>query len=163
MRNGLQQAKRFISVLIVAFLCSIGSPVLWAQAQDAGQPPAGNAKEETQLTKDTPGWMEARLAKIHRKLHITSEQEAAWNEYAKGMRETAESMQPLYERYYHEQHTMNAVENMRLYMEMSEAHARVQKVLIPLFEKLYNGFSDKQKRIADEFFADQPKAGHVKK
>jgi len=163
MRNDLRQITHFICVLTITLFCSTILNVCLVQAQDAGQAPTPSTQVKPQPTKDSPEWMEARLTKIHQKLHITNEQEAIWNEYAKGMREAAQSMQPLYTRYYKEQSTMNAVENMHLYMEMSEANAKAQKTLIPLFEKLYNTLSDKQKTIADEFFSDQPTPARQKK
>ena len=163
MQKDLCRAMHFMCIVMVAFFILSTISIFLAQAQESGQSPAPSTQVKPKPTKDSPEWMDARLTKIHRKLRITSEQEGAWNDYAKGMRETAESMQPLYAKYYKEQHTMNAVENMRLFMEMSEAHAKVQKVLIPLFEKLYNMFSDKQKAIADEFFSDEPASSRHKK
>jgi hypothetical protein len=149
--------------MILMFASVPNACLAQAPALDSTQTPAATDAEKAKPSKDSSDWIEARIAKLHRKLHITPEQESAWNDYAMGMRDTAKSMQPLYIKYYNHQNTMTAIENMQLYMEMAEGHAKSQRVLIPLFEKVYNMMTYGQKQIADEIFSDQAKPKQRKK
>lgn len=154
-------------VCITAAIVLLGGVVSLASAQakaaDAPKAPAANAEEQAKAAKFSADWMDARLEKLHRKLHITQAQEAAWNDYAQAMRESSKAMEPLYNRYYTEQATMTAVENMKLFMAMSEERAKSQRQLIPLFEKLYTMMSDQQKQTADELYSDQERPKPRKK
>ncbi len=47
---------------------------------------------------------------------------------------------------------MNAVDNLKSYGEISEAHADSIKKLIPVFADLYASMSDAQKKEADALF-----------
>jgi hypothetical protein len=48
--------------------------------------------------------------------------------------------------------TMNAVQNMQSYEQISEQHARRVQKLVPAFQKLYDAMPDQQKRLADQVF-----------
>ena len=48
--------------------------------------------------------------------------------------------------------TMNTVEDLKSYSEITQAHADGLKNFIPVFEALYAGMSDDQKKDADTLF-----------
>jgi hypothetical protein len=48
--------------------------------------------------------------------------------------------------------TMSAVEDLKSYCEIAEAHADGLKKFIPVFEPLYAGMSDVQKKSVDTLF-----------
>jgi len=55
--------------------------------------------------------------------------------------------------------TMSAVEDLKSYCEIAEAHADGLKNFIAVFEPLYTGMSDAQKKSADMLFRHH---GHMK-
>jgi protein CpxP len=109
----------------------------------AGHPVAGKNAEER---------VEGRIKELHAQLHITPAEEPQWNEFAQVMRENARDMDQAFMQRAQQFPTMNAVQNMQSYQEISEQHAqRVQK-LVPAFQKLYEVMPDQQKRLADQVF-----------
>ena len=47
---------------------------------------------------------------------------------------------------------MNAVDNLKSYEQITDAHAEGLKKIMPDFEKLYNQMSPAQKKTADSVF-----------
>ena len=47
---------------------------------------------------------------------------------------------------------MNAVDDLRSYETLADAHAEGLKKLVPAFEALYNSMSEEQKKNADAVF-----------
>jgi protein CpxP len=109
----------------------------------AGHPVPGKNAEER---------VEGRIKELHAQLQITPAEEPQWNEFAQVMRENARDMDQVFMQRAQQFPTMNAVQNMQSYEEISEQHAqRVQK-LVPAFQKLYDAMPDQQKRLADQVF-----------
>lgn len=109
----------------------------------AGHPVAGKNAEER---------VEARIKELHAQLRITPAEEPQWNEFAQVMRENARDMDEAFMQRAQQYPTMNAVQNMQSYEQISEQHAqRVQK-LIPAFQKLYDAMPDQQKQLTDQVF-----------
>lgn len=109
----------------------------------AGHPVAGKNAEER---------VEARIKELHAQLRITPAEEPQWNEFAQVMRENARDMDEAFIQRAQQYPTMNAVQNMQSYEQISEQHAqRVQK-LIPAFQKLYDAMPDQQKQLTDQVF-----------
>jgi len=111
----------------------------------------GEVSKPAELSK--PHLIEARINELHKKLMITSAQEAAWNDLAKVMHDNAETMKGLLEKWIEQDGKMNAVENLKHHGEMAQAQDEGMKKLIPAFENLYNMMSDSQKKNADKLFA----------
>ncbi|MBV9687991.1 MAG: Spy/CpxP family protein refolding chaperone [Alphaproteobacteria bacterium] len=96
--------------------------------------------------------VERRIKELHTQLQITPAEAPQWNEFAQVMRENARDMDQAFMQRAQQFPTMNAVQNMQSYEQISEEHAqRVQK-LVPAFQKLYDAMSDQQKRVADQVF-----------
>jgi len=109
----------------------------------AGHPVPGKNAEER---------VERRIKELHGQLQITPAEEPQWNEFAQVMRENARDMDQAFVQRAQQHPTMNAVQNMQSYEQLSEEHAqRVQK-LLPAFQKLYDAMPDAQKRVADQVF-----------
>ena len=109
----------------------------------AGHPVAGKNAEER---------VERRIKELHAQLQITPAEEPQWNEFAQVMRENARDMDQAFMQRAQQFPTMNAVQNMQSYEQISEEHAqRVQK-LVPAFQKLYDAMPDQQKQLADQVF-----------
>ena len=59
--------------------------------------------------------------------------------------------------------TMTAVDDLKSYAEISEAHAEGAKKMIPVFEALYDTMTDAQKKAADDEFREHYAAHHHQK
>ncbi|MBF0551566.1 MAG: Spy/CpxP family protein refolding chaperone [Deltaproteobacteria bacterium] len=99
--------------------------------------------------------VEQRIKELHTKLKITSAQEAQWNNVTQVMRENAKTMEELIKARIDKAGTMTAVDDLKSYAAIAEAHADGIKKFIPIFEPLYAGMSDTQKKAADKLFHHQ--------
>jgi lysophospholipase L1-like esterase len=147
------------SVAIAAVLClpaAMAQPRQTAATQGAGTPPPAAAASPLAghpvLGKSAEERVERRINELHSQLQITPAEEPQWNEFAQVMRENARDMDQAFMQRAQQYPTMNALQNMQSYEQISEQHAqRVQK-LIPAFQKLYDSMPDEQKRVADQVF-----------
>jgi hypothetical protein len=96
--------------------------------------------------------VEAHIASMHAKLNITPAQEDQWTKVAEVMRENAKSLDALTRSRFERAKTMTAVEDLKSYGEITEAHLDGIKKLTPVFAALYDGMSDAQKKEADAMF-----------
>jgi len=101
--------------------------------------------------------VETRIKDLHQKLKITPAQESQWNEFAQVMRENAQAIDAVLKERAENLHAMNAVEDLRSYEKLADAHADGLKKLVPAFETLYNSMSADQKKTADTVFAKHEK------
>ena len=103
---------------------------------------------------NTPGGdhVEARIKELHTKLKITPAQEESWNSVAQVMRDDAKTMEALIKARSEKSGTMSAVDDLKSYGEIAEAHADGLKKFTSVFEPLYAGMSDAQKKSADMLF-----------
>jgi hypothetical protein len=136
-------------------------PVAMAQPQSApvqGATPAPPAAEASPMAghpvagKNAEERVEGRIKELHAQLHITPAEEPQWNEFAQVMRENARDMDQAFMQRAQQYSTMNAVQNMQSYEQISEQHAQLVQKLIPAFQKLYDGMPDQQKRLTDQVF-----------
>ena len=102
--------------------------------------------------------VEARIKELHRKLHITAAQKPQWDNLAQVMRDNAQAMSDLKKQRASDAQTMNAVDVVKSYESVIEAHEDGMKKFIPAFEDLYNSMSDSQKQIADSMFRGRARA-----
>ena len=105
--------------------------------------------------------VEARINDLHTKLMITSEQEEAWNGVAQAMRDDAKTMEELIKARTENASTMTAIDDLKSYGEIAQAHADGIKNFITVFEPLYASMSDAQKKTADTLFRHHHH-GHMK-
>jgi hypothetical protein len=100
------------------------------------------------------------IAHLHQELKITPAQEALFQKLADVMRENAETMSTLAKRRVDAAGTVTAVEDLKSYAEISEAHAAGAKKMITVFQPLYDSMSDDQKKAADAEFREHYATHH---
>jgi protein CpxP len=96
--------------------------------------------------------VEAHISSMHAKLKITPAQEDRWTKVAEVMRENAKSLDALTRSRYANAKTMTAVDDLKSYGDITDAHADGIKRLTPVFAALYADMSDAQKKEADAMF-----------
>jgi periplasmic protein CpxP/Spy len=106
--------------------------------------------------------VENRIAHLHSQLKITPAQETQWSAFADVMRSNADTMDQLFQQR-QQAGSMSAVDDMKSYATIAQAHADGVKKLIDAFEPLYNSFSPDQKKLADQTFHQGPGAGGKKR
>ena len=104
-----------------------------------------------------PTPVEKRISDLHARLQITHDQEPLWQSVAQVMRDNASAMDALRQTHNTNMDNMSAVESLRSYGEMIDAHADGIKKLTPAFQALYNSMSKNQQHNADLIFR---KEGH---
>jgi len=95
---------------------------------------------------------ELRIKDMHTKLKITSAQEEQWAKVAKAMSDNAKVMDTLTQARAEHAKDMNAVDDLKSYSEIIDAHADGIKKLIPELTTLYASMSETQKKAADILF-----------
>jgi len=124
------------------------STLVAAEAADATgltQAPAANRPSSTAL-------VEQRIKELHTKLRITPDQEDLWGNVTQIMRENAKTMDDLRQARAENLKNMSAIDDVKSYGDITEAHAGAIKKFTPAFEALYNKMSDTQKKNADNVF-----------
>jgi hypothetical protein len=146
--------KRVVCIVAALFCMAIlfSSPLL---AQTAEK------KAQRHMTKTDR--TEAQITDLHSKLQITPAQEDQWNKLASVMRENASQMDILLYNRKAKLGTMNAVDDLKSYKDVSDAHTACLVKFIAAFEPLYASMSDTQKANADAIFAAKmARQGHHK-
>ena len=100
---------------------------------------------------DPMTYVEARISELHKRLHITPEQEPQFKAYADVMRGNAQAMRDLFQQRA-QGGGENALDRLHWYAKLTAAHADGVSKLVPSFEALYQSLSDKQKKAADAEF-----------
>jgi protein CpxP len=131
-----------------------------AQAQT---PRAANSAAPTaQAPASHPGkeraGIDALIDHLHDSFKITPQQESLWQDVAKVMRDNAQTLSNLAKARSEHAKTATAVDDLKSYAEISEAHATGTKRLIPVFQALYDSMSPEQKSAADAEFRDHFRA-----
>lgn len=109
---------------------------------------------------------ELRIKDMHAKLKITPAEEEQWAKVAQVMRDNAKTMDTLTQARVDHAKDMTAVDDLKSYGEIADAHADGIKKLTPVFAELYASMSDAQKKEADTLFRHgahkhgEPKHGH---
>ncbi|HEY9157260.1 MAG TPA: Spy/CpxP family protein refolding chaperone [Candidatus Binatus sp.] len=106
--------------------------------------------------------VEARITELHKKLHITDAQKTQWDDLAQVMRDNAQAMVELQKQRAANAKSLNAVEVVKSYGSVIEAHDAGMKKFIPAFEALYNSMSDAQKKVADSLFRSRARTAAKK-
>ena len=137
-----------------AALSFMAVTALPAVAADAAAPAGHHHQRMADETIDT------RISHLHDKLHITEAQAAQWDAVAQTMRDNEKAAVDLVKDKRQNAATMTAVEDLRAYQQIAEAHAEGVKKLAVSFEALYDTMSPEQKAVADEVFRDHKRQQH---
>ena len=105
----------------------------------------------TQHDEERAG-IDALIDQLHDSLKITAEQEPQWRVVTEVMRENANTMSRLAQARAEHARTATALDNLKSYAEISEAHAAGTRRMIPVFEGLYDSMLPEQKKAADAEF-----------
>ncbi len=95
---------------------------------------------------------ELRIKDMHAQLMITPTEEAQWGKIADLMRDNAKTMDTLTQARATHAKDLTAVDDLKSYGEIAQAHADGIKKMTPLFADLYAGMSNEQKKAADTLF-----------
>jgi periplasmic protein CpxP/Spy len=95
---------------------------------------------------------EMRIKDMHAKLEITSAQEDQWAKVAQVMRDNAKTIDALTQARAEHAKDMTAVDDLKSFGEITDAHAEGIKKLTAEFAPLYASMSDAQKKDADDLF-----------
>lgn len=131
-------ARALAVAALVATIAFAPGPVIAAKAI------AAKASSEDRV--------EARIKDMHAKLKIIKAQEDQWAKVAQVMRDNAKTMDALTQARFEHAKTMTAVDDLKSYGEITDAHADGIKKFTPVFATLYGGMSDAQKKEADALF-----------
>jgi hypothetical protein len=126
-------------------VAAAGLSGLLAQADQA-------ATGQTDKGQDLEKHVQAEVKRLHQELHITAAQEQQWNAVADVMRANGAEMGGLVQQRAQNASAMSAVDDLRSYQQIAEAHAQELSKLVPPFEQLYGMMSDEQKQNADVVF-----------
>jgi hypothetical protein len=158
-KNSTLSVARAAAATAFMSLAAMAGPALAADSAAAVVTPAAGSTATTQETrtvgsasKENIDRDEARIRQLHDQLKITAAQETLWTEVAQTMRSNDEKMDLLTTARHEKSATMSAVQDLRSYGEISEAHALGIKTFVPVFEKLYDSMSAAQKVDADSVF-----------
>lgn len=162
-------ASSFRIALLAAFACSLllAAPAHGAGTQGTQSRPmmdqkgmmdekgmSGMMREERQpMTPEQRAQrVETRIKTLHDKLRITPEQEARWNDVAQTMRDNQAAVSSLIEARRQNAQGMNAIDDLRSYQAITQAHADGMNRMIGAFQALYDEMPAEQKKVADDVF-----------
>jgi protein CpxP len=112
---------------------------------------AGDAKRD--------GAVEQHIKDLHAKLKITAAEEPKWQEVADTMRENAKDLDKAIDKRESTMGSATAVDDLKSYADIAQAHANGVKRLASAFSGLYSMMSDDQKKEADEVFSHRNHEG----
>jgi hypothetical protein len=96
--------------------------------------------------------VEMRIHDMHAKLAITAEQEDQWKQVAGVMRDNELALEPLIKDRKTNANTMTAIDDLKSYAGITNAHLEGIKKFTTSFETLYDSMSEAQKKDADALF-----------
>jgi periplasmic protein CpxP/Spy len=154
-----QKYRTAVAAALLAALLALSSGVAAQQAAPlpppAGIPPApppGVASPDQAARAAESAAVERRIASLRRRLHITAEQLPLWDAVAQAMRDEAATVSALMAHRVAAAGPMSAVEDLRQYQQVAQAHVEGLQMLVPAFEKLYAALTPEQQKAADSAF-----------
>jgi protein CpxP len=106
--------------------------------------------------------VEARIRELHNRLHITAAQQTQWDNLVQVMRDNAKAMYDLQKQRGEDAKDMTAVDAVKSYQGVIEAHEAGMAKFVPAFQSLYDSMSDSQKQIADAMFRSKVRSASKK-
>ena len=148
-------ARRGLAVFAAALLLA---PLAMAQtAPPPAQAPTSPASPAAPAA--APPTPEAaanqRIQTLQSQLHITAAEMPQWNAFAAAMRHNAVSTDALFRERAKNADAMNALDNMKSYVQIARAYADNTAALEQAFEPLYEALSPQQKQTIDTLFREE--------
>jgi len=139
----------------------LASPLFAASRQVLAK---ASSQEAMASTSDSAAIVpvEARIRDLHKKLHITAAQKPQWDALTLVMRDNAQAMVDLQKQRASDAQSMSAVDVVKSYQTVIEAHEAGMKKFVPPFEALYGAMSDAQKKTADSLFRSRARVSAAK-
>ncbi|MFC0398470.1 Spy/CpxP family protein refolding chaperone [Paraburkholderia rhizosphaerae] len=147
--------KKTLVLLVSALSISGGA---FAQTAAPSAAPAMSAASGADKSARREERVEQRIAYLHQALKITPQQETQWNAFADVMRGNGATMSELFEQR-HANKNISALDDMKQYAEIAQAHADGTKKLVDAFQPLYDSMPAEQKKLADVTFREAPPQG----
>ncbi len=147
---------------LAAGLDRTSPPQLLAQATSPAPAPAQPKAAPAKPRHSPTDRVEARITRLHGELKITAAQELQWNAVAQAMRDDAKAMEQAIEQR-RQAKSMTAVDDLKSYQAIADAHAQGLQKLIPAFQALYDSMSDEQKKNADAVFSQSHRRARMHK
>jgi hypothetical protein len=119
---------------------------------NASVPPA-TTEPAPMVAKANP--VEARIKELHNRLHITAAQQVQWDNLVEVMRGNAKTMMDLQKERGQDAKSMTAVDAVKSYAAVIEAHEAGMSKFVPAFQALYETMSNSQKKVADSMFQNR--------
>lgn len=138
--------------VILAATLSMSGAFAQSAATAASAPAAVAASSADVRAAQHQQRVEERITWLHTQLKITPEQEPQWKAFADVMRSNGQTMGDLYKQRMEGENTRNALDDMKQYAQISQAHAEDMQKLVTAFEPLYTSLSPEQKKLADQTF-----------
>jgi len=157
--------NRLISLATASLLTAAfaAGPAFAQTGGSAAAPPADNKKPPAAAaaTSSKPETVEQRISTLKTALKITPDQEGKWNAVASAMRDNASMMEKVIKEKRDKMASMNAVEDLKTYEDITKAHLDGLKNLSSAFKSLYDTMTPEQKKNADKVFDSYgpPKSG----
>lgn len=164
--RGTLPGSKVRPVLLVSLMGAAGLllPILAAQAQTAPPPPQPSVAPQVSSMPTTPPpspqmlakakhdamLRDKRIAAMHKRLDLTPAQENLWAPVAKAMSKNSAAFDAVVMKI--PDTKMTAVDRLKSFEAMADAHAAGLHRLIPPFSALYASMSDNQKQHADQMF-----------
>lgn len=148
------------AIMLGAALCVLPSAAM-AQASPAPAPAEKAMPAKKAMPANDP--VEAHIKSLHDALKVTPAQEAQWQAVADVMRENAKRTGALIDERAAKAKTMTAIDDLRSYEAITEAHVTGVKNLIPAVQALYASMSDAEKKNADAVFGHRVQRATTKK
>jgi len=142
----MTQTTSRIAIAIVLGALALTAPVLTAGTAEAAPKKGTVMKMEPKNDR-----VEARIKTLHDKLGVTAAQEPQWKKVAAVMRQNERSVHKLVEAR-HANESASAIDDLKSYEKIADAHAAGLKRMIPAFQALYDTMSSEQKESADSLF-----------
>jgi len=134
----------------LAIVAVVGGLSLALSACTPGNAVDGSPATTKQVASNSR--VEKRIQTLHDKLQITADQESQFAAVADVIRGNEATIHELAEER-HANEGATAVEDLKSYKGIADAHADGLAKLIPAFEDLYSTLSDAQKANADKLFS----------
>ncbi len=145
--------RRPLAVAGVILLASIGLASMPTRSWSA---PGSDQSDTAQATAG----VNRLITHLHQELKITPAQESLFQKVADVMRENAETMGSMAKQRADAAKTATAVDDLKSYAAISDAHADGTKKMITAFQPLYDSMSEDQKKTADQEFRDHYATHH---
>ena len=156
-------------VLAAPFAMAAGYTAQPAAATIAGPEPEVLAQTSTSpaTTEAAPADssadpVEAHIKELHNRLHITAAQQAQWDSLVQVMRNNAKAMDDLQKQRGENAKAMTAVDAVKSYQAVIEAHEAGMAKFVPAFQTLYESMSPAQKKTADAMFRTKVRSAAAK-